>query len=52
MEEDLARYLYCATLPRLWGIPRSAPRRSILTISHKHANWKSGNFADRFKIVI
>lgn len=53
MEEDLARYLYCATFAKIAGHSPIGTKEIYLDyLAPKHANWKSGNFADRFKVVI
>jgi len=53
MEEDLARYLYCATFSKIMGYSPIGNKEMYLDyLAPMHANWKSGNFADRFKVVI
>jgi DNA (cytosine-5)-methyltransferase 1 len=53
MEEDLARYLYCATFGKVMGhSPRGAKEIYLDSLAPQHANWKSGKFADRFKVVL
>ena len=51
MAKDLARYLFTAVFgqvtgrsPRAWEFPAS--------LAPKHRNWKSGNFADRFRVQV
>jgi DNA (cytosine-5)-methyltransferase 1 len=48
MDDDLARYFYCAVFSEVHGrSPKSFefPRR----LAPSHANWSSGAFADRFR---
>lgn len=53
MEEDLARYLYCAAFSRVVGRSPTGNREIYLDyLAPMHANWKSGKFADRFKVVL
>lgn len=53
MEEDLARYLYCATFAEVMGYSPIGSKEIYLDyLAPLHANWKSGNFADRFKVVV
>jgi len=53
MEEDLARYLYCATFAKVVGHSPIGTKEIYLDyLAPKHANWKSGNFADRFKVMV
>ncbi|NWO10410.1 DNA cytosine methyltransferase [Chromohalobacter salexigens] len=52
MEEDLARYLYCATFAKVTGHSPIGTKEIYLDyLAPKHANWKSGKFADRFKVM-
>lgn len=53
MEEDLARYLYCATFAKVMGrSPIGSKEIYLDSLAPLHANWKSGKFADRFKVVL
>lgn len=53
MEEDLARYLYCATFAKVMGYSPIGTKEIYLEyLAPMHANWKSGKFADRFKVVL
>ncbi|RQW71744.1 DNA cytosine methyltransferase [Halomonas sp. YLB-10] len=53
MEEDLARYLYCATFSKVMGYSPTGTKEIYLDyLAPMHANWKSGKFADRFKVVL
>ncbi len=51
MEADLGRYLYCSAYALEYGrSPSSAeiPRK----LAPDHANWESGDFADRFRVQL
>lgn len=52
MPDDLARYLFCALFAR--ATKGQSPRASDfpLALAPAHANWKSGKFADRFKVQV
>ena len=53
MEEDLARYLYCAAFAHVQGRSPIGTRDIYLdSLAPRHANWKSGKFAGRFKVVL
>ncbi|SDL54672.1 DNA (cytosine-5)-methyltransferase 1 [Franzmannia pantelleriensis] len=53
MEEDLARYLYCACFAEVMGYSPIGTKEIYLDyLAPMHANWKSGKFADRFKVVL
>lgn len=53
MEEDLARYLYCACFAKIMGYSPIGTKEIYLDyLAPMHANWKSGKFADRFKVVL
>ncbi|WP_422822637.1 DNA cytosine methyltransferase [Vreelandella malpeensis] len=53
MEEDLARYLYCATFAKVMGrSPIGSKEIYLDSLAPRHANWESGKFADRFKVVL
>lgn len=53
MEEDLARYLYCSVFAEVTGRSPIGVRDIYLeSLAPMHANWKSGKFADRFKVVL
>jgi DNA (cytosine-5)-methyltransferase 1 len=48
--DDLARYFFCSLYAQQKG--GSSPRAGDFPrqLAPKHANWKSGNFVDRFKV--
>jgi DNA (cytosine-5)-methyltransferase 1 len=49
--EDLGRYLFCASCAAARNrAPKSAEFPSAL--APKHANWKTGNFSDRFRVQL
>ena len=49
--EDIVRYLYAAAFARVFGrSPRAEDFPSAL--APEHANWKSGKFADRFRVQL
>lgn len=51
MPSDLARYLFAATYGEVLGVsPKSEDYPSEL--APKHANWRSGKFADRFRVQL
>lgn len=53
METDLARYLYCATFAKVMKRSPIGTKEIYLdSLAPAHANWKSGKFADRFKVVL
>lgn len=53
MEEDLARYLYCAVFAKVMKrSPIGTKDIHLDYLAPKHVNWKSGKFADRFKVVL
>lgn len=53
MEEDLARYLYCTTFAKVVGRSPIGTKEIYLNyLAPKHMNWKTGKFADRFKVVL
>jgi DNA (cytosine-5)-methyltransferase 1 len=53
MEGDLARYLYCATFAKVVKhSPIGTKEIYLESLAPEHANWKSGKFADRFKVVL
>ena len=53
MEEDLARYLYCAVFAKVVGYSPIGEKEIYLDyLAPMHVNWKSGKFADRFKVVV
>jgi len=49
MESDLARYAFAATFA---GVYNRSPKAMEFpaALAPKHANWKSGKFADRFRV--
>ena len=49
--DDLARYLFCALYAEQKGVSPKA-KDFPQSLSPKHANWKSGNFSDRFKVQV
>ena len=51
MTKDLARYLFAAVFGRITGkSPRAWEFPTFL--APKHRNWKSGDFADRFRVQV
>ena len=51
IREDIGRYLYAAAFARTFGkSPRAEDFPSEL--APRHANWKSGKFADRFRVQL
>ncbi len=53
MEEDLARYLYCSVFAEVTQrSPIGARDIYLKSLSPMHVNWRSGKFADRFKVVV
>lgn len=51
IREDIRRYLYAAAFARTFGrSPRAEDFPSEL--APEHANWKSGKFADRFRVQL
>ena len=51
IREDIGRYLYAAAFARTFGkSPRTEDFPSEL--APEHANWKSGKFADRFRVQL
>ena len=53
MEEDLARYLYCSVFAEVvQRSPIGIKDIYLDSLAPMHANWKSGKFADRFKVVL
>lgn len=53
MEKDLERYLYCAIFAKIQGrTPRGSQEIYLDSLAPEHANWKSGKFADRFRVVV
>ena len=51
IREDIGRYLYAAAFARTFGkSPRAEDFPSEL--APEHANWKSGKFADRFRVQL
>ena len=51
IREDIERYLYAAAFARTFGrSPRAEDFPSEL--APEHANWKSGKFADRFRVQL
>ena len=51
IREDIARYLYAAAFASTFArSPRAADFPGDL--APKHANWESGNFADRFRVQL
>jgi len=51
MEGDLARYLYCSLFSE---VAKRSPKASEFpeSLAPAHANWKSGKFADRFRVQV
>ncbi|MAM56648.1 MAG: DNA (cytosine-5-)-methyltransferase [Salinicola sp.] len=53
MEQDLARYLYCASFAKVTGrAPKGSQEIYLDSLTPSHANWKSGKFADRFSVIL
>jgi len=53
IKEDLARYLYCSAYAKVTGrAPKGSEEIHLDCLAPKHANWKSGNFSDRFRVVV
>jgi DNA (cytosine-5)-methyltransferase 1 len=53
MEKDLARYLYCTTFAKVVGRSPMGTKEIYLDyLAPLHVNWKTGKFADRFKVVL
>ncbi len=51
IESDLLRYAFCASYARIAGYsPKSHDFPDVLAPAH--ANWKSGNYTDRFRVQI
>lgn len=48
--EDLARYLFCAVYSQQKKGMSPTAGNFPKELAPKHANWKSGNFVDRFKV--
>ena len=51
ISDDLARYMFCALYAEQIGVSPKA-KNFPPSLSPKHANWKSGNFSDRFKVQV
>lgn len=51
MPGDISRYLFCAAFAKQYG---RSPRAEDFPIelAPNHSNWKSGKFADRFKVQV
>jgi DNA (cytosine-5)-methyltransferase 1 len=49
MPSDLGRYLYCSAYSAVNGSSPTS-RRFPSWMAPRHANWKSGTFADRFRV--
>ena len=53
MPSDLGRYLYAAAFARREGrSPVGADGFGLPSLAPKHANWKTGKFADRFRVQL
>lgn len=50
MGEDLQRYAYAAAFAEVHGYSPKGEKEFPPTLHPKHKNWKSGKFADRFKV--
>lgn len=51
MPSDLGRYLYAAVFAQLRGYsPKGHEEFALKGLAPNHANWKSGKFADRFRV--
>ncbi len=51
MDSDLSRYLFAAVVGRAMGASPKADRFP-LALSPNHRNWRSGAFADRFRVQL
>lgn len=53
MPSDLGRYLYAATFARRENrSPVGAKEFDLPSLAPRHANWKTGKFADRFRVQL
>ncbi|WP_176503478.1 DNA cytosine methyltransferase [Cobetia sp. 5-11-6-3] len=53
IKEDLARYLYCSAYAKVTGrAPKGSEEIHLDCLAPNHSNWKSGNFSDRFRVVV
>jgi hypothetical protein len=53
MSSDLRRYAYAATYASVFGVsPKGHEQFSLRGRAPDHANWKSGKFADRFRVQL
>lgn len=53
MPSDLGRYLYCACFALLEGFsPKSHTHFDLPSLAPEHRSWKSGHFADRFRVQV
>lgn len=53
MTSDLRRYAYAATYADLLGLsPKGHEQFNLRGLAPEHANWESGNFADRFRVQL
>ncbi len=51
MESDLGRYLYASVFAQLNGYsPKGHAEFALKGLAPAHANWKTGKFADRFRV--
>ncbi len=51
MKSDLGRYLYAAVFAEEYGrSPKGHGEFTLLGLAPDHVNWKSGKFADRFRV--
>jgi DNA (cytosine-5)-methyltransferase 1 len=53
MSDDLRRYAYAAAFAKAHGrSPKGHEEFCLKGLAPKHANWKSGKFADRFRVQL
>lgn len=53
MESDLRRYVYAAAFAKAVGIsPKGHEEFALKGLAPNHENWKSGKFADRFRVQL
>lgn len=53
MSNDLRRYVFAAVFAKLFGqSPKGHAQFNLPGLAPNHANWKSGKFADRFRVQL
>ena len=53
MSKDLRRYVYASTFALVQGVsPKGHEQFKLHGLAPHHKNWKSGNFADRFRVQV